>query len=462
MAEFLRERAGWEGHLRPFLHKELPSGTGWTATLGTLCALLFGTMALSGMALAMSYSPSPDKAYRSIDYIMGEPAGALLRGVHHWGSGALVLAVVVHLFATFFSGAFRRPREITWTIGVCLLFVVLGLGFTGYLLPWDMKAYWATVVSGNIARDVPFIGNVLTRTLLGGPTVSGMTLTRFYAMHTLVLPALLAVLAGAHIVLVRIHGLAEPGVGAPDASAGDRPYRFYPEHVARSALVFACVFVVIVGLALLRHPPREPIAGTLTDSYLPRPEWYFMWLFQLLTYFPGRWELIGSVAIPVLGVVALFAVPALGARQRGVAIAAGVMAVVGILYLSVTGFEDARTYGRIVPVPDRRLTASEARGLSLFVDRDCAYCHQIAGKGGHRTGPDLVNIAAKGRTRERLARYIKNPRLASATSLMPAYDLPDSDLRALADFVLALGIADRPLRTISRDDALKRSATLAE
>ncbi len=462
MAGELRERIGWGGHLRPFLYKELPARTGWTATLGTLCALLFGTMALSGMALAMTYSPSPDRAYQSIDYVMRTPAGALLRGIHHWGAGAMVVAVVLHLLANFFGGTFRAPREVTWTLGVVLLLVTLGMGFTGYLLPWDMKAYWATVVSTNLAGDLPVVGRSLARAVRGGDTVSGLTLTRFYAMHMLVLPALLAAVTGAHVYLVRVHGLSEPGGGAATQREG-RAYRFFPEHLWRSALVFLAAFAAIAALAALRHPAREPIAGTVSESYLPRPEWYFLWLFQLLTFFPGRWEVVGTLGIPALGVALLFAAPFLGrggarAAERPLAVAAGVTAVVAIVYLTWTAFEGTRPHGRIVPVPDRPLTTVEARGLRLFVERECAYCHAIAGMGGHRTGPDLTNVAARHHTREWLARYIRDPRRLRPTSIMPAYDLPQPDLDALAEFVGALDFGGRSPRILSREDALKGGA----
>ncbi|MFB3826580.1 MAG: cytochrome b N-terminal domain-containing protein [Bryobacteraceae bacterium] len=443
----LLERIGWKNYLRPFVYKELPAGTGWLATLGSLCALLFGVMAVSGIVLAMYYNPSPDKAYQSIDYIMnGVPLGRLLRGIHHWGAGAMVLAVFFHLLANFFTDAFKPPRELTWITGACLLLITLGLGFTGYLLPWDMKAYWATVVSTNIPKDIPVIGEFVTRAVRGGETVSGLTLTRFYAIHMLLLPALLAAFTVFHIYLVRIHG--EP-------AKAERPYRFYPEHVTRSAWVFAVIFAAVVALALLRTPPREEIAGTLIDSYLPRPEWYYMWLFQLLTYFPGRWEPVGSLVIPAVGIVLLFAVPWV-ARTRPVAMAAGVTGVMAIVYLSLMGFEGARPYGRVIPVPARQLTADEARGLYLFAERDCAYCHQIQGRGGHRTGPDMANMVAKGRTRDYLARYIRDPQRVSAASIMPKYNLPESDLQALGDFLLALDFSKHPVRVLTREEVIKR------
>ena len=461
MKTFL-ERIGWKQHLRPFLYKELPPRTGWSATLGSLCALLFGVMAVSGLFLAMYYSPSPDKAYQSIGYIMNQiPLGALLRGIHHWGASAIVLAVVVHLLATFFSGAYKPPREWTWIAGVCLLLATLGLGLTGYLLPWDMKSYWATMVSTSLPKDVPLVGGFLTRLVRGGETVSGLTLTRFYAIHMLLLPAVVVALTAFHIYLVRLHNLAGPAAVKKAADHSAPPYRFYPEHLWRSGLVFAAVFLAIIALALLRRPQQEAIAGTLSDSYLPRPEWYFMWLFQLLTLFPGRWDAIGSIAIPLLGVALLFGVPFLGRTQAGgfaqrpLAMAMGATCVVGIVYLSLMGFEGARPHGRIIPVPDRSLTAAEARGLYLFVDRDCAWCHQIRGRGGHRAGPDLSNVAAKHRTSEYLARYIRDPQHVSPSSIMPKYNLPDSDLHALADFLLCLDFSKYPARIVRREEVLQ-------
>ena len=135
-------RIGWETSLGPWLFKALPPRTGWTATLGSLSLLIFATMFVSGVFLAMHYNPSPDKAYQSVDYIMNDvPGGWLLRGLHHWGASAMVIAVFLHMLTGFFTGSYKKPRELTWISGVVLLLIVLGLGFTGYLLPWDLKAY---------------------------------------------------------------------------------------------------------------------------------------------------------------------------------------------------------------------------------------------------------------------------------------------------------------------------------
>ncbi len=501
-----RHRIGWEKYLKPFLYKELPSSTGWSATLGTLCALLFMVMAVSGVFLAVYYNPSPDKAYQTIDFIMRDvPGGSVLRGIHHWGAGAMVTVVFIHMMVNFFSGAYRAPREFTWIAGAALFIITLMLGFTGYLLPWDMKAYWATVVSANIPKDIPVLGNFMSQVLLGGDTVSGLTLTRFYAIHTLLLPALLMAFTIFHIYMVRVHGLAEDtdpkagakrasdteaaklavlANGADGASAADgqetpaaarpgvkerlrRLYRFYPEHMNRSCIVFGCVFAAILLLAVYGAIPREDIAGTFIENYLPRPEWYYMWLFQLLTYFPGSWEVVGSLGIPVIGCIFLFAVPFLtrnplhGIANRPVALAAGSAGVVCIVYLTWVGFMGIKPYGLITPVPDRQMSVSEQRGLVVYNEKECAYCHQIEGRGGVRTGPDMANMARKGRTVEYMAKYIKNPAAVDASSIMPKYDLPKKDLEALAAFILAVDSRKGPMKTLTRDEVLK-SARAAE
>ena len=468
--ETISHRIGWEVHLKPFLFKKLPSNLGWSATLGSLCAILFTLLAASGMFLAMYYSPSPDKAYQSINYIMNDVAlGSILRGIHHWGAGAMVLAVFAHLATVFFAGSFKQPRELTWVLGVCLFLVTLGLGFTGYLLPWDQKAYWATVVSSNIPKDIPVVGHVFTNLLLSGGSVSGLTITRFYAIHMLVLPALMVLIMASHIYLVRLHGVCEHDAEPKSKPGEDRPqtkrkrlYRFFPEHLARSSVVFVVVFGIIILLSVFAEIPKEEIAGTVDESYLPRPEWYYMWLFQLLTYFSGSTEVVGSLVVPTVGVVLLFALPFiekskfLGSANRPLAASVGVTGIVCIVYLSITGFAGARSYGDTILVPDRQLTQTEDLGLQIYVKQDCAYCHHIQGQGGRRVGPDMANIKAKDRTPEYLMAFIKDPQSQSRFSIMPKYDLKQEELAALSDFALALDFSINKEKTITKEDVIKK------
>jgi ubiquinol-cytochrome c reductase cytochrome b subunit len=257
-----------------------------------------------------------------------------------------------------------------------------------------------------------------------------------------------------HIYLVRLHGM-DPGHEADPAS--DRVYRFYPEHLARASVAFALVLAVLIGLSVFVHVPLEKVAGTVDPTYLPRPEWYYMWIFQLLTYFSGHWEVVGSLAIPALGVAVLFAVPWLGrssARRiadRPLAAAFGISGIVAVVYLTITAFAGVQPYGQILTIPDRSLTPGELLGLKVYVDRECAYCHNIGNRGGRREGPDLANMAAKGRTVKALMHYIKDPQQASRMSIMPKYDLPPEQLQGLAEFILQLDPNRGPHRSVTAD-----------
>ena len=225
------------------------------------------------------------------------------------------------------------------------------------------------------------------------------------------------------------------------------------------------MFFLIAAIYLGVGVPGDEIAGTLLASYLPRPEWYFMWLFQLLTFFPGRYEAVGSLAVPALAVALLFGLPFLGraraAGPRPLALATGVALTVAIVFLSLGGFESARPYGEIVPVPASGLTPKQARGLALFVERDCAYCHQIGGRGGHRTGPDMANMALKRRGADYLAKFVKDPQAVQPTSIMPKYELPEADAGSLAAFLLALDL-DKDWKLMRREEITAGKIALAQ
>ena len=444
-----RKSTGWDTHLKPFLYKKLPSQTGWSAVLGTLCALLFAVMAVTGMILAFYYVPDPERAWASVNFITNEVAmGRILRGLHHWGAGAMVLLVFIHLMVSFLNGAYRNPRQLTWVTGACLFVIVLGLGFTGYLLPWDMKAYWATVVGAQIPHQYPLVGDFITRFILGGSDISGFTLTRFYSVHVLILPACLVLFTAMHIYLVRVHNLSDPRerIAGEELPPDDgKPYRFYPEHLNRVAVAFGALFAVLLLLAIFVNPPMEERAGTFIADYLPRPEWYYMWMFQLLTFFSGTWEMIGSVILFGGMAVILFGLPFFGKSRikgmanRPVAIAVASTLVLCIAYLTWVAYHEGSEYNKVVLVPGSRvLTAEEHKGLVLYVQNECAYCHNILGEGGLRIGPDLSNVVRKNRDLEYLMTYIRNPEEILSSTTMPGYVMTDEELRQLAKFMLAL------------------------
>lgn len=199
---WLDERLGLTTIYKTVLDRMVPK-VNWWFTLGSATLFLFVMQAVTGIMLSVYYVPSPDKAYDSIEYIMtGVAFGWLIRGIHHWGATLMVITVFIHMLRVFFYAAYKYPREITWTTGVFLFLLTLGMGFTGYLLPWNQKAYWATTVGTSIAGSVPVIGDFILRALRGGSDLSGVTLARFFSAHIWMLPAAIIALIGVHLYLV--------------------------------------------------------------------------------------------------------------------------------------------------------------------------------------------------------------------------------------------------------------------
>jgi quinol-cytochrome oxidoreductase complex cytochrome b subunit len=199
---WLDERLGLTGIYRTVLDRKIPA-VNWWFTLGSASLFLFVIQGITGILLMVYYVPSPDSAYDSIQYIMtGVQFGWLIRGIHHWGASLMVLVVFVHMLRTFFYGAYKFPRELTWITGVILLLATLGMGFTGYLLPWNQRAYWATTVGTSIAGSVPFVGEWIMSVLRGGSDLSAVTLARFFSVHVWWLPAIIAAMIGIHMYMV--------------------------------------------------------------------------------------------------------------------------------------------------------------------------------------------------------------------------------------------------------------------
>jgi len=199
---WMDERLGLTTMYNVVLDRNVPK-VNWWYTLGSASLFLFVLQGITGMFLAVYYVPSPKDAYASIQYIMNDVTfGWLIRGIHHWGATLMVIFVFIHMLRTFYFAAYKYPREITWLTGVVLLLATLGMGFTGYLLPWNQRSYWATTVGTEIAGTVPFIGEFILRILRGGTDLSAVTLARFFAVHIWFLPAIIAAMIGIHLYLV--------------------------------------------------------------------------------------------------------------------------------------------------------------------------------------------------------------------------------------------------------------------
>ena len=208
---WLDGRTGASPFLRGFLFRKVPKGTNWFYTLGSATMFAFVSQAVTGVFLAMYYNPDATRAYESASYITNEVfAGELVRGMHRWGSTVMIVLLFLHMGRTFVFGAYKYPRELNWVIGVVLLVLTLAMGLTGYLLPFDQRSYWATIVAVNLNSSAPMLGPFLADFLRGGAEFSSITITRFYALHMLLIPGLIAALIGAHLYLVAKLGTTAP------------------------------------------------------------------------------------------------------------------------------------------------------------------------------------------------------------------------------------------------------------
>ncbi len=436
---WLRERLG--GPLfGGFLNRTVPEETGLPHTLGSATLFLLVVQVVTGIVLAMNYAPTPEQAYDSITYIMKQVMfGPGLRGLHHWGSSALVILVGLHMLRVFVWGSYKVPRELTWMVGVALLLLVMAFAFTGYLLPWTQRSYWATVVGTKMVGTVPAIGGWLLQVVRGQADVGPVTLVRFYAIHVLLLPALLVPLVILHLYLVYRHGIAP----APGTEASVRKTkRFHPDQLAEDLAVSLVILLALFAMTAIWGIPTEVRADPASTTYVPRPEWYFLFFFQLLKYFEGPfWEPVGVVALPLAVIVLLFLVPLLDRRperrprRRPYAMASAGVAVVALTGLTYFGTVQQPPGTRTAPAGSPQALVD--RGHEVYVANKCQDCHLVKGEGVD-FGPELTHVGA-GSSADKLMALIRNPLSANPQASMPAFDkLSDEDLKALVTYLLTL------------------------
>ncbi len=342
---WIDERTGLGGPVRDFLSYPVPKYVhrNFLYTLGGLTLIAFLLQVFTGIMLTFYYDPSIEGAYNSVDYITYNlPVGWLIRGVHHYGASAMVVLAALHMLRTYFYSAYKRPREINWLTGVLLLFLVLAFGFTGYLLPWDQKGYWATKVGTEIAGSVPLIGPALMRLMRGGAELGQVTLTRFYATHIMLLPAAVILLIVAHIFQLRYHGMAPPITEKAKAQA-NKFVPFYPYWVITDAVAGLGLSALLVVLSVLNRAPLEFPADPTSSNFIPRPEWYFLFYYEILKYFPGVLEPVATVAIPLFIFGSMILLPFIDTSpenrpwKKPITTIAGIFYIVVIIFFTILG-----------------------------------------------------------------------------------------------------------------------------
>jgi len=472
--DWIDERTGIRKISRAILEEPIRGGARWAYVFGSALVFLFLLQAATGIFLTMYYVPSADHAHVSVAYIQKVvPMGRIIRGLHSYGASAMIIILIAHLVQTYLFGAYKQRRELLWIVGVLMMFVVLGFAFTGYLLPWDQEAHFGTKVGTSVVGEIPIAGEAMQRILLGGHDLTTLTLSRFFVVHAFLLPLALMLLVVLHLHLFRRAGAAGPFHHRDDA----RVEPFYPHQLFKDMVFIFGVFLVLLILSMTTPPRLGPPADPTSD-FLARPPWYFLPLFQLLKYFPGKLALLPTVGLPTVLFGALFLLPFLDRRperhplRRPIAIGALALALGGSVVLgALSKYQDAthpefsaklraqeeeamafskapfvpQEIGRSIPVNPpvvKNPPVVGSRVLKIYF-ANCANCHGADAMGG-TMAPALVKLAKNRRLdKSSLVDYLVGHEREPAPGSMPGFkQLAPEDRDAIAEWLLAL---DRPI-----------------
>jgi ubiquinol-cytochrome c reductase cytochrome b subunit len=451
----------------------------WWYVFGSAAVAVFLLQLVTGILLGLIYVPSADEAWSSLQALNHDVSlGWFIRALHGWGSNFMVAIVLIHMAQVFLFGAYKFPRELTWIVGVCLLLMTLGMAFTGQVLRFDQDAYWGLGIGASIASRVPVVGPALVSLMLGGPIIAGATLSRFFALHVFVIPGLLIGFVALHLLMVLKLGINEwpvPGRVVRRATymrdyhalTTDDGAPFVPYAIWKDLFFAACVLLAVAGCAMYFGPfgPTGKPDPTIIQT-VPKPDYFFLWLYALLSLLPPSLETPALLIGPVLAIVALILLPFLSGegekswRRRPIA-------VLTVLLIAVT----LGTFTRLAefapwsphmnawsgdPVPERWLrgtTALERQGALVFQAKQCRNCHAL-GEGGGLRGPALDSVAVR-LTQDQLIRQV-----IQGGGNMPAYgkNLSPAETTALVAFLATLRPeGQRPARDASRDLVLEES-----
>lgn len=408
--------AVWEATAQHPIPKE-KGVIAWSYALGSMTLTAFIVLVVTGMALATIYIPSTGEAYSSLKYITDEaPLGSILRGLHEWSASAMMICIGLHMIQVFLIGAFKYPREVNWLTGSALLALTAGMAFTGQLLRWDNIAYWSVYILAQQAARVPVLGPWLVNFLLSGDSVNGTTLSRFFAIHVFFIPGAMFALIGFHLFLVIRNGISESP--KPGRMVDPRTYKqwydslleregvpFWPDAAWRDVVASLVLVLIVLGVAIYPGPlPLDKPPDPTDLVAIPRPDWYFQWIFALLALSPTVFEDYLIVFGPLVTGLVIVMIPFLSNRGErhwsrrpwatGLVLGFGLIVFMftwkGISSPWVPNFNAKPLPARVVASSDPEVL----KGAVLFNTKGCEGCHKISGYGGLR-GPDLTTIGDK-------------------------------------------------------------------
>jgi ubiquinol-cytochrome c reductase cytochrome b subunit len=466
---WLDQRTGIDSILHETLDEPIPGGASWAYIFGSGLLFLFVSQIITGAFLALYYVPSSDHAHTVVSYIVKEvSSGSFIRSIHAYGSSGIIILLLLHIGQTILYGSYKGRRELLWLSGCILLALMLGMAFTGYLLPWDEKAYFATAVGTNLIAEVPFIGPILQKLVRGGDQMGTLTISRFYVLHVFILPAMLIGFIAAHVFFFRKAGAAGP-IKEDPVHAKLPTVPFYPRQVFMDA-VFAGVLIGILAVIAKTVPMNlGPAANPADTHFLPRPEWYYRPAFQWLKYLRGQWSLIGGILLPALLALIFAAAPFLDRRlerrpwRRPISVGAFFLFLIAYTSLGVASFrddyrdpgmaaqmheqdEDAKAFMQKPFVPEAApgspaaaLASADPRvlkGLAVFQAGSCNSCHGEGGTGTAAAGP-LTGVGRK-YTDPQLIALLRAPNSKMSSGGMAPLDLSQDDLEGLVAYLRQL------------------------
>lgn len=451
--EWVDDRSGFTEIFLPLIRHPVPPGSKWSYVFGSATLFCLVLQVITGVALSLLYQPSSSGAYQSLQFITNKAAfGNVLRGMHYFGASAMIIMVGIHMIRVYITAAYKYPREMAWISGVLLLFLTIAMGFTGQLLRWDSNGVWSSVVAAEQLGRVPLIGKWLARLLLGGDTIGGHSLSRFYSYHVFIIPAIIFLFVGYHLMLVIRNGISEPPkAGRP---VDPKTYRawyqellktkgvpFWPYAAWRDLLFGALTIIAIIGLAVAFGPPKltQPPDPAMVYTQ-PKPDWYMLSIFSLFALMPPKIESYMIVIGPLLTILILLALPFVSNRgerhpvRRPWAVFGSVCVVVFVFSLFLLGeHADWSPKFKAKPLSAASIHSTDTavvHGGVLFYSKACLYCHRINGDGGLK-GPDLSRVGL------RLAPEEMTIRIINGGDNMPAYGgiLSKDQLNALLAFL---------------------------
>ena len=474
---WLELRLQLEGPVKDAMLHPVPKNTAsWWYVFGSAAFTLLMLQIVTGILLAIVYVPSGADAWSSLQVLNHQlPLGWFLRAMHGWGSNFMVAVVLIHMCQVFLFGAYKFPREFTWILGVFMLLMTLGMAFTGQVLRFDQDAYWGLGIGASIASRVPLVGAPLVKLMLGGPIIAGATLTRFFALHVFVIPGILLVFTGLHVWMVLKLGINEWPM--PGRVVNRKTYLQEYHHLAHTDgipfvpgafwkdLIFSAAVLAAVAVCAAVLGPYGP-SGQPDPSIIqtvPKPDFFFLWLYSVLSYLPANLETPFLLIAPVVGIAVLLALPFYAGEgekswhRRPVAVL--VLALVAVSWGTLTHLATFTPWSPIMngwsgdPVPVKmvhNLSPLERQGAVVFQSKQCRNCHALGGEGGQR-GPALDSVATR-LTEDQLIRQV-----VQGGGNMPAYgtSLAPQEITALVRFLTTLHAPNQPAATDASQAAIE-------